>query len=407
MRLLIASLAAAAVAAVAPGEGTAGLVRLDGSFASADLVVADPDGCRQSRALFTAYEQSHRGQPGQPTRSQFLFLSFDVFDYCANRLLFASYSAHQLQPGSLVLDAKRGAASLDVTVELADGLGSGETKTLTFKLFWHGEAKPWLDSRFRSRSRAGKMFVLVTGKTQFYDAVLLGSVSDGANEYLDGAISNVLLGESSDGVLIAPDALAVAAASAQLAAAGGPTRSILRHEYSWAVSIWEAFDDTGCIRRLGLAVIERSAVDKSDPGTSGYFDFSEYDHCANEPRFWISTDGVVPVEDGAFELRSNRESAIVSTVVDATDRVGGRRVPLAIDVTWTGVGPISRDSSSSHVTIRGVRETGHSSQVSRTGEVSGEILASGSNLISGFPVGPADLVSASFGSGSSTTRTRP
>lgn len=393
---------AAVAAAFAPATASAGLERVQGSFAGASLSVVDPDGCRQSSVSFVAVNERSHSQPGPSQAAARLDVHHQSYDACTGEVLFEGGGTFDIAPDAFTVSSRDGSARLDATVELADA-HSARTATFTFHLAWQALASPWLESRTRFHLRDAGGFVLVLDALELSTAVVLGSVSDGTTEYADGEVAWAEVGESRAGVLVKPAAMGTQAAATQTSATAAPSSAW--YESTWAVAIWEAFDETGCIRRLGVVSAERASIDRADPVTFARLEFSRWNHCTNEPEFFVETD-FVPLAEGAFALEPSFDGARLTGDVAGTDRVSGAPVTLAVDVMWNGIGPIARAGTSHSSTENGVSRTTFDASRSRGADVDGSVAGPAGNLVGGYPVGGPDLIGAAFGQIRNVTRTR-
>jgi hypothetical protein len=386
-------LAALALPTVA---GAVGLVKVDSSFAFANTTVLSADGCTLSTLNFGATDERTHEPPGPAARGSLLFINLSKFDVCTNTALFTHNGVHELADSAFQLSRPDDPATLRAAVDLTDDSGSPTTVSLVLDLTWEPVGQLFT-GHFRSHSREGAMFVTGGGRQNIWDARLSGTAQDATTDYLAGDVFPVQLGTAKEGVLVVPQSMVSAVTAAGLSATSSPRRARTHGDVESAIAVWESFDSTGCIRSLGIVLAERSFElprGSSEPVTTAYVELSRFDHCANQPLFFVQSDSPTPVPEEAFELKHNLSGATLSAVLPATDRVTGEPTTLDVDVVFNGVGDVIRQSSSQHSTSAGLTTTAHFSATGRAAAVEGSVYDRGIDLLSGFPVGPAHFLFA-------------
>ena len=393
-KLIVATVASAALI-VLPAQSGAGVVRVDAAFASANMLVNDEAGCVQSSLSLFALDQRNRPPQDGVASALQLFVNLSKYDACSNALLFSSFVIRDLTDGELEISSQARTARLHTTVDLIDNSGSGSSLELALDLAWAADGQPWIRSRDMWRSTGGAShLVIAKNRYEQGDAALTGSASDGTVEYTAGELLFVQTGDTRTHTLIVPEAMSAVLAAQAKAASGKPSSS--SYDQRSTVSVWESFEEGGCIRNLGI-VLFGEITDEAGPHASAYIDFSSYDHCQNTPLFWVTTDTVIATEPSAFSLSRDLAVADLDMTLRGVDRVSGAPVTLTVDLHLDGVGEIAANDSKSKVIDNGVKADVRFSDRSRYATVSGSVSDGTRDLLAGFPVGSEDLISSGFG----------
>jgi hypothetical protein len=400
-KLLVATIAAAALIAL-PSQGGAGVVRVDTEFASANMLVTDEAGCVESSLGLFALDQRNRPRQDGVASAVQLFVNLTKYDACSGTLLFSSFAVRDLTASELDISAQARTARLQTTLDLVDNVDSGSSLTLALDLAWTAEGQPALRSREMSRTTGGG-FQLIVARNRFEqgDAVLSGSASDGTVEYTKGDLLFVQTGDSRSHTLTVPEAITAALAAQEQAAGGKPSSSKIDQRFT--VSIWESFENGGCVRNLGIVVFDELS-DEAGPHTNAFIDFSRFDHCQNVPLFWVTTDSLVPTEPEAFRMSRKLDDVDLDASLAGLDRVSGTAVTLTVDLHLDGVGEIAVNDTKSKLVENGVKTDARFAGRSRSATITGSVTDGTHDLLAGLPVGPEDLISAGFGESQTTIK---
>jgi hypothetical protein len=393
-KLLVATVAGAALI-VLPAQSGAGVVRVDAAFASANMLVTDEAGCVQSSLSLAALDQQNRPPQDGVASALQLFVNLTKYDACSNALLFSSFVVRDLTDSELEISSQARTARLHTTVDLVDNSGSGSSLELALDLEWTAEGQPELRSREKSRATGGA-FHLVIAKDRYEQraAVLSGSASDGTVEYTAGDLMFVQTGDTRTHTLMVPDAMTAMLAAQAKAASGKPSSSTLDQRFT--SSVWESFEEDGCIRNLGIVVFEE-ITDEAGPHTSAFIDFSSYDHCLNVPLFWMTTGAVIATEPEGFSMSRKLATVDLDATLPGLDRVSGAAVTLTVDLHLDGVGEIAASDTSFKQVDHDVKTDVRFSERTRFATITGSVSDGTRDLLAGFPVGPEDLVFSGFG----------
>jgi hypothetical protein len=82
----------------------------------------------------------------------------------------------------------------------------------------------------------------------------------------------------------------------------------------------------------------------------------------------------------AFSVQGNLQSASLSTTLQVQDFSTGTLIPVSVDITWTGVGEVSRENRNENTSSPGLRAMRHSRGTSRDATAAGSVLLGTVNL---------------------------
>ena len=149
------------------------------------------------------------------------------------------------------------------------------------------------------------------------------------------------------------------------------------------------------------------SVDGGEPRLDVYLDFSRWDHCLNEPLFYVTSSDAIPIPPGTLTIEPNFSSASLVATLRGIDQITGVVAAAGGSTWWWSPVPRPRVAGATRSVVNGVLFKAHESYAYRTSQVAGSVSTPAGNLIGGYPVGAADFVEASFGNQRSQARTAP
>jgi hypothetical protein len=166
------------------------------------------------------------------------------------------------------------------------------------------------------------------------------------------------------------------------ASAGGGAGGIDYFKSKGANALFSSTDPSGCIV-TDVFVFAGEEVFQSPPGPrsaaprASLF-ISQYDFCTGTQL--LAADGFALLADSDLQVSSKLESATLNATVNVFDFVSGTSFDVFVDLTWTGIGPLSRQNSHSHFHSPGCTFNNHSNGTFRSAEASGSVSDGATNF---------------------------
>jgi hypothetical protein len=154
---------------------------------------------------------------------------------------------------------------------------------------------------------------------------------------------------------------------------------------------------SGCIASsVGLSVSKgRYTEGEPEPSLGAYLNLFivEYDLCTGEeyPVLISERFALVPIPVESFQTQGGvggLQSASLQVTVDTYNEFTGNVDPVTIDLTWTGMGPVTHGHHNENVSYPHIRQILNFLGTQRNATVSGSVIVDG-----------RDLVNARLGSG--------
>lgn len=125
--------------------------------------------------------------------------------------------------------------------------------------------------------------------------------------------------------------------------------------------------------------------------SSGVFVFiSQYDACTNTEL--LVAEGTASLEEAGFQINRKLDSATLQATIPVYDHVSGTSFDVFVDLTWTGVGPLGHQNSTSHFHSADCSINNRSNNSFRSSEASGIV----SSVSTNFTPAPAFSASLSY-----------
>ena len=142
-----------------------------------------------------------------------------------------------------------------------------------------------------------------------------------------------------------------------------------------ADAFFTSFDPSGCIE-TGVAVFPGEGVSGSPPGPGGLGSgvemfISVFDHC-NATQL-LAADGFTELPGSEFQVFRQLKSAVLSAEVPLFDFVSGTPFNVFVVLSWTGNGPLTRESGNFHFNSPGCKFHNRFRGTFRSAEVSGVV----------------------------------
>ncbi len=159
------------------------------------------------------------------------------------------------------------------------------------------------------------------------------------------------------------------------AAAGG----IWKFKGSSADAGFFSFD--GCLY-TDVWIFASDNVNQSPPGPAGSSSWTEiwinqWDSCSETTL--LSANGGAPLAPEDFQVARKLTAASLTATITVYDWVSDSYMDVAVDLTWTGEGPLSRHSSSYSSSTPGCKYSSRWRGTNRGASISGSIWAGGTN----------------------------
>jgi hypothetical protein len=141
----------------------------------------------------------------------------------------------------------------------------------------------------------------------------------------------------------------------------------------------------GCIEtQVFVAATEGVSQNLPGPGSpvsQVVLFISQFDLCAGERL--VSAESVSTVLEADFQVAKKLAQATLNTAVTVTDFASDppATFDVFIDLTWTAIGPLSRDNNNSHFPSPGCNINNRFLGTSRTAEASGSVSDGTANYI--------------------------
>ncbi|MEZ4656763.1 MAG: hypothetical protein R2911_04255 [Caldilineaceae bacterium] len=139
--------------------------------------------------------------------------------------------------------------------------------------------------------------------------------------------------------------------------------------------------------------ISKSGPGKPSSGQGVNVGIYEYNYCTGE--MLKAVFGYAPVDGNSFQIDKKLNGAHVVVAVPVTDAVTGASLTLNVDLTWIGVGEVSKNRSQYQYQTKGCRYSSRFSGSYRQATAAGTISDGSVNYANSLAFG--DLQSASSG----------
>ncbi|HLA05801.1 MAG TPA: hypothetical protein VJ022_00030 [Anaerolineales bacterium] len=156
-----------------------------------------------------------------------------------------------------------------------------------------------------------------------------------------------------------------------------------------ADAFFSSIDPSGCIY-TGVGVFAGEQVYQNPPGpgsasswTSLYI--SQYDYCTDTQL--LAADGFASLAPPDFQVSEKLDSAALSATVNVYDYVSDSSFNVLVDLTWRGIGPLSRQKNRSHFHSPGCIINSRFNGTFRPAEASGSVSDGAMNFIPDPSVG--------------------
>jgi|SRR5215207_7151695 len=131
----------------------------------------------------------------------------------------------------------------------------------------------------------------------------------------------------------------------------------------------------GCIlTEVGVLTSEgifKSPPGKGNPTSEAFLIISQVDLCTDTYIFFAN--GSAQLADTDFQVSGKLESATLNTTVSVFDQVSQTFLDVFVDLAWTGVGPLSRESTNFHSKSPGCKVHSRFKGTLRFAEASGSV----------------------------------
>ena len=142
-------------------------------------------------------------------------------------------------------------------------------------------------------------------------------------------------------------------------------------------------DSTNCIiSEVSVSAYEflfQFPAQGSSTDSLATLDIYQYDSC--QQIFLRDLSGYINLPEGAFDARGKLRTVRLVTSLDLHDQNTNATIPASIDLTWTGVGDVSRASSNYRVSYPQYRMSSHGIGNSRAATMAGAVVLEGVNLV--------------------------
>lgn len=115
----------------------------------------------------------------------------------------------------------------------------------------------------------------------------------------------------------------------------------------------------------------QSSPGRPSPVSDLFLFISQYDFCTD--TLLLSADAFAVLSDEEFEVARKLASATLITTVTAFEHVSETPFDVSVDLTWTAVGPLSRQNNKSHFSTPGCKILSRFKGSSRFAEASGSV----------------------------------
>jgi hypothetical protein len=141
-------------------------------------------------------------------------------------------------------------------------------------------------------------------------------------------------------------------------------------------------DSTGCINTYVDVSVYESQYRSTEQGASSYSNayvsVYRYDSC--QYVYFDELYGSITLANGAFDTRGKLQMDRLVTSGVLYDYWTGSEVPVALDLTWTGTGDVTRGSYNSRGSYPNYRYSTHSVGSNRLATVSGTVVVGDTTL---------------------------
>jgi hypothetical protein len=196
MLLLFAAVLSVAVLPQGAAAAT-DVFRFKGQSALAFFESVDETGCVYT---FVAVGGSadQRREGSEATASSWAFVSVDQYDSCTNTFVFSAYN--EARDARVDINSALTTGSVVATIDLYD-YRTGVTTTMAVDVAWTGTGDVFR-STWRESTDGPTIKHIFSGKGTSRVSTAMGSISDGATEYLSGPSTDAALRKLTSGELI-------------------------------------------------------------------------------------------------------------------------------------------------------------------------------------------------------------
>lgn len=163
---------------------------------------------------------------------------------------------------------------------------------------------------------------------------------------------------------------------------------------------------SGCIATaLGLSVSKGRFTDgEPGPSSAAYLNLLilEYDLCTDEEGLVLISErfALVPIPEESFRTQGGvggLKSASLQVTVETYNEFTGNVDPVTLDLTWTGVGPVTHGHHNENLSYPSIRQILTFLGTERNATASGSILLDGRDLLANAGTGSGTLRFMKYG----------
>lgn len=143
------------------------------------------------------------------------------------------------------------------------------------------------------------------------------------------------------------------------------------------------YNASGCLVTEAFIVASvYESKDQQGPSASNSFasvTVRQFDVCADTLVLY-AYGTTNPLSEGDLVISNKLDSAHLQTIVPVFDEISGVTIDLAVDLSWTGTGPLSRQNTTTHFQTPGCRTNSHFHSRTRLAQAWGIISGGGTNF---------------------------
>lgn len=136
------------------------------------------------------------------------------------------------------------------------------------------------------------------------------------------------------------------------------------------------YSASGCIVTEVFVIATESRV-QGQPGPADTLSYAsttvwQYDSCTDTPLLY-AYGSTSPLSGSELQISKQLNSATLNTTVNLFDEVSGNTFDVVLNLSWNGVGPLSREHSTTHFRAPGCITNSRFQSKSRPAEVAGSV----------------------------------
>jgi hypothetical protein len=117
--------------------------------------------------------------------------------------------------------------------------------------------------------------------------------------------------------------------------------------------------------------VSQNPPGKGDPISQAFIFISQYNFCTD--TLLLNAEGFALLSNADFDVSGKLDLATLNTTINVFDFVSNTSFDIFIDLTWTGIGPLSRQSNNSHFNTPGCKIHSRFRGTFRSAEASGTV----------------------------------